>query len=81
MQTARVLDLAGACRLPVEMSFGARQQIHDSLSDYGFTDLPVVVEVVEARARIEALLVELGELLDSAHAIVEPAHFPPFREG
>jgi PII-like signaling protein len=73
VQTARALKLAGASVFPVEMSFGAGQHIHDALSEYAFTELPLVVEIVEAGDRVEALLVELGELLNSALVTVEPA--------
>ena len=72
VQTARALNLAGASVFSVEMSFGARQQIHDALSDYGFAELPVVIEIVDEADRIEALLAELGDLLDSSLVTVEP---------
>ena len=56
VRAARSLDLAGASVFPVEMSFGASRHVHDTFSDYGFAELPVVVEIVETRQRIEALL-------------------------
>jgi uncharacterized protein len=73
VRTARSLDLAGASVFPVEMSFGARRHIHDAFSDYGFTELPVVVEIVETLDRIDALISELGDLLDSSVLTVEPS--------
>jgi PII-like signaling protein len=72
VQTARTLALAGASVFSVEMSFGAAHQIRDVQSDYGFSDLPVVIEIVDEAKRIETLLAELGELLDSTLATVEP---------
>ena len=71
VQTARCLDLAGASVFPVEMSFGARRHVHDALSEYGFTELPVVVEIVETRERIETLLIELGDSLASSFVTLE----------
>jgi uncharacterized protein len=71
VRTARGLALAGASVFPVEMSFGARRHIHDALSDYGFTELPVVIEIVETRERIDALLIELGDSLASSLVTVE----------
>ena len=71
VRTARGLDLAGASVFPVEMSFGARRHVHDAQSDYGFTELPVVIEIVETRERIEALLIELGDSLASSFLTVE----------
>jgi PII-like signaling protein len=73
VQAARNLDLAGASVFPVEISFGARRHIHDAFSDYGFTGLPVVVEIVETLDRIDGLLTELGDLLDSSLLTVEPS--------
>ena len=71
VRTARSLDLAGASVFPVDMSFGARRHVHNALSDYGFTELPVVIEIVETRERIEALLSELGDSLVSSFLTVE----------
>ena len=73
VRTARSLDLAGSSVFPVEMSFGARRHVHDSQSDYGFTELPVVIEIVETRQRIDALIFELGDLLASSLLTIEPA--------
>jgi PII-like signaling protein len=72
VRAARALDLAGASVFPVEMSFGASRHVHDALSDYSFTELPVVIEIVEKRQRIEALLIELGDSLASSVLTVEP---------
>jgi uncharacterized protein len=72
VQTARELSLAGASVFPVEMSFGATNHIRDAQSDYGFSDLPVVIEIVDGAERIAALFAELGELLASTVVIVEP---------
>jgi PII-like signaling protein len=72
VQTARALSLAGASVFPVEMSFGATHQIRDAQSDYGFSDLPVVIEIVDEIERIESLFTELGELIDSILVTIEP---------
>jgi uncharacterized protein len=72
VRAARGLDLAGASVFPVEMSFGSSRHVHDALSDYGFAELPVVIEIVESRQRIEALLTELGDSLASSLLTVEP---------
>jgi PII-like signaling protein len=77
VQTARALALAGASVFPVEMSFGATNHIHDAQSDYGFSDLPVVIEIVDRIEQIEALLAELGELLASNLVVVEPIQVIP----
>jgi uncharacterized protein len=77
VQTAKALGLAGASVFSVEMSFGATHQIRDSQSDYGFSDLPVVIEIVDETDRIETLVAELGELLDSTLVTVEPIQVFP----
>jgi PII-like signaling protein len=69
---AREADVAGASVFPVEMSYGSHRRIHDAASDYGFVELPVVIEVVDAPERIDALLVELGEMIAGALATVRP---------
>jgi fluoride exporter len=72
VETARNLKLAGASVFPVEMGYGGRRQIHDALSDYSFMELPVVIEIVEAPERIEALLSALAGIIAPALVTVEP---------
>jgi PII-like signaling protein len=67
---ARALDIAGASVFPVEMSYGSHHRIHDAASDYGFVDLPVVIEIVDAPGRIDALLADLGPMIAGAVATV-----------
>jgi PII-like signaling protein len=69
---ARSMDIAGASVFPVEMSYGSHRWIHDAASDYGFVDLPVVIEIVDAPERIVALMPELGAMLKGALATVQP---------
>jgi uncharacterized protein len=71
VQTAKALTLAGASVFSVEMSYGATHQIHDAQSDYGFSDIPVVIEIVDELERIRALFAELGELLDATSVTIE----------
>ena len=56
VQKARELKLAGATVLRGVMGFGANSRLHAahflSLSD----DLPVVIEIVDTRERVESLL-------------------------
>ena len=72
VQTARALALAGASVFSVEMSFGSTHQVRDAQSDYGFSDLPVVIEIVDGIEQIEVLFAELGELLQSTVVTLEP---------
>ena len=68
---ARAADVAGASVFPVEMSFGSHHRIHDAASDYGFMDLPVVIELVDGPERVDALLAELGPMIKGAVVTVE----------
>jgi fluoride exporter len=72
VETARAMNLAGASVFPVELSYGSHRRIHDSLDDYSFTDLPVLVEIVERPERVEALLSALGTMLAPAMITIEP---------
>ena len=69
---ARAMDVAGASVFAVEMSYGSHRRIHDAASDYGFVGLPVVIEVVDAPERIDALAAELGAMIAGALATVQP---------
>ena len=72
VEAARALGLAGASVFLVDLSYGLQRRVHDSHSDYGFIDVPVVVEVVDAPDRLDDLLRELGPLLDEGFATIEP---------
>jgi PII-like signaling protein len=69
--TARALSIAGASVFPVALSYGSGRQIHDASGDYGFVDLPVVIEIVDAPDRIDALIAGLGAMIAEALVTVE----------
>ena len=69
---ARAADVAGASVFPVEMSYGSHRHIHDAESEYGFVDLPVVIEVIDGPDRIDTLLADLGAMLAGAAATIQP---------
>jgi PII-like signaling protein len=72
VEKARAMDLAGASVFRVELSFGANRQLRDLQSEYLFVAIPVVVEIVDAPERIEALLVELGAMVKEGLVTVDP---------
>jgi CrcB protein len=74
VETARALKLAGASVFTVELSYGSHQRIHDALSDYSSTEMPVVIEIVDGPERIEALLTALGAAIAPAMVTIEPVH-------
>jgi PII-like signaling protein len=63
VEKARAMGLAGATVFPAELGYGSNRTVHDSLSEYTFLGAPVVIEVVDASDRIEALLAELAALI------------------
>jgi PII-like signaling protein len=69
---ARSSGLAGASVFPAEMGYGSHRWIHDAASEYGFIGLPVVIEIVDAPERIDALLAELGPMIAGVVATVQP---------
>jgi PII-like signaling protein len=69
---ARSAGLAGASVFPAEMGYGSHRHIHDAASEYGFVGLPVVIEIVDAPERIDALLAGLGPMLANVAATVRP---------
>lgn len=69
---ARTMGLAGASVFPVEMGYGRRRRIHDRMSEYLFVGIPVVVEIVDAPARIDALLAELRTMVRDGLATTRP---------
>ena len=73
VECARAAHVADALVFPGEMSYGAHRQIHDTAGDYGFVELPVIIEIVDAPDRIDALLDRLGSMLATATATVRPA--------
>jgi PII-like signaling protein len=79
--TARTMDLAGASVFPVELSYGGGRQIHDEYSEYGFIDLPVVVEIVDAPERIGAFLAGLGSMLTEAMVTIESVQVVRYTHG
>jgi PII-like signaling protein len=70
---ARTLGMAGASVFPVEMSYGCHRRLHDQMSEYLFVGIPVVIEVIDAPERIDALLVELRTMVKEGLATLSPA--------
>jgi PII-like signaling protein len=76
---ARELGLAGATVLHGTMGFGANTRVHTSrLLDLS-TDLPIVVEVVDAAEKIAQLLPFLDEAVDEGMITVESVRVLKYR--
>jgi PII-like signaling protein len=72
VETARSLHMAVASVFLVDRSYGAHRRLRDVKSEYLFVDIPVIVEIVDAPGRIDALLAEVGPMLQGGLVTVEP---------
>ncbi|MBI1210076.1 MAG: DUF190 domain-containing protein [Alphaproteobacteria bacterium] len=71
---AREMHVAGATVLRGPMGFGHSSRLHTAkilrLSD----DLPIVIEIVDAKDKIDAFLVELDPMMGSGLVTLERVH-------
>ena len=70
---AREMHLAGATVLRGPMGFGKSSRLHVAKRFKVSTDLPVVVELVDSREKIEAFLPVVDAMIDSGLATLERA--------
>jgi PII-like signaling protein len=68
---ARELRLAGATVLRGPMGFGARSRLHTAKILRLSEDLPMVVEIVDSRAKIEELLPHIDEMVQDGLVTLE----------
>jgi len=81
VRRARELGLAGATVLRGLEGFGAHSRIHTSSILRLSQDLPIVVEIVDQRDRIEAFLPVLDEMVHEGMITVEKVRVIAYREG
>jgi PII-like signaling protein len=75
----RQREFAGATVLRGVAGFGANAKIHTDRVLRLSLDLPMVVEVVEDEARIEAILPDLDEMIGGGLVTLERAHVILYR--
>jgi len=77
VEEARTSGLAGATVWRGMMGYGANSRIHTSKVLRLSQDLPVIVEIVDAREKLEAFLEEIDPLIKGGMATLEKAqvHF------
>ena len=68
---AREMGLAGATVLRGPLGYGASSHLHTAKILRLSTDLPMVVEIVDTRQKIEAFLPVLDELMEGGVATLE----------
>jgi hypothetical protein len=73
VQRARERGLAGATVLRGIMGFGAHSRVHTFRIERLSLDLPIVVEIVDERPKLEEFLVEIDPLIHEGLATLEKA--------
>jgi PII-like signaling protein len=71
VEEARASGMAGASVFLTDLAYGVKRQLRDAHSEYLFVDVPVVVEVVDAPEKVEALLERLRPMVTGGFATVE----------
>ncbi len=71
MSRAREAHLAGATALRGSMGFGRHSRMHAAKLLELSTDLPVVIEIVDAEDKIEAFLPTIDELVTEGLVTME----------
>ena len=78
---ARELHLAGATVLRGPMGFGKSSRLHTSKILRLSMDLPLVIEIVDAEEKIQALLPLLDEMLQGGLVTTEKVRVIEYRAG
>ena len=78
---ARAKGLAGATVLRGIMGFGAHTRIHTFKIERLSEDLPIIVEIVDTREKLEAFLSEIDGAIEEGVATMEKAFVKFYRSG
>jgi hypothetical protein len=78
---AREDHLAGATVLRGMMGFGAHSRLHTSRIERLSEDLPIVIEIVDAREKLEAFLHSIDDRIEEGLATIESAFVHFYRPG
>ena len=76
---ARERGLAGATVLRGIMGYGAHSRLHTFKIERLSADLPIVVEIVDTRERLEAFLAEIDPAISEGLATLEKAYVHFYR--
>lgn len=79
VQCAREKGLAGATVVRGIEGFGAHNQIHSARIQRLSEDLPVIVEIVDSKEKIEAFLPELDSMIPEGLVTLEPVQVILYR--
>ena len=78
---ARELGLAGATVLRGMMGFGAHRRIHTFKIERLSEDLPIIIEVVDVREKLEIFLSAIDKEIKEGLATLEKAQIRFYRSG
>ena len=76
---ARERGLAGATVVRGLMGYGAHSRLHTFKIERLSLDLPIIVEIVDTRAKLEAFLAEIDPLVHEGLATLEKAEVRFYR--
>ena len=78
---AREQGLAGATVLRGMMGFGAHSRLHTFKIERLSLDLPIVIEIVDAREKVEAFLASIDDNVTEGLATIEKVDVRLYRSG
>jgi PII-like signaling protein len=76
---AREMHLAGATVLRGPMGFGANSRLHTAKILRLSEDLPLIIEIVDKKERIDAFLPYIEEMVKEGLVTLEPVHIILYR--
>src|SRR5882672_2972132 len=76
---ARELHLAGATVLRGPMGFGAHSRLHTTKVLQLSEDLPIIVEIVDAKEKIDELMPHVDEMVQEGLVTIEPVQVIQYR--
>lgn len=79
LKKAKETGLSGGTAVRGIAGFGAHSQIHSSKILDISTNLPIIIEIIDSREKIDAFLPILDEVIKEGLATVEPAEIRVFR--
>jgi len=78
---ARELHLAGATVVRGPMGFGAHSRLHTTKVLQLSEDLPIIVEIVDAKEKIDELMPHIDEMVQEGLVTLEPVQVIKYRAG
>jgi len=76
---ARELGMAGATVLRGSMGFGANSRVHTAKILRLSEDLPLIIEIVDTKERIDLLLPHIDAMVQEGLVTLEPVHVILYR--